>query len=62
LADRLGDDGARVKQFNKGVKGTDRFGSEPGGEAILALRGLWRSEDDRWDRHWNNRPAYRKAA
>jgi hypothetical protein len=51
-----------VKQFNKRVKGTDQFWSEPGVEAILALRSLWLSDDDRWDRYWNTRPAYRKAA
>jgi hypothetical protein len=38
-----------VKPFNKRIKGTDPFWSEPGGEAIR-------------DRHWNNRPAYRKTA
>jgi hypothetical protein len=26
--------------------------------AILGLRSLWLSQDDRWDRHWDNRSAY----
>ena len=51
-----------VKQFNKRVKGTDQFWTEPGVEAILALRSLWLSEDDRWNSYWNNRMAYRIAA
>ncbi len=51
-----------VKQFNKRVKGTEQFWSEPGVECILSLRGLWLSQDDRWTRYWNSRPAYSKAA
>ncbi len=53
---------AGVKQFNKRVKGTDQFWSEPGVEAILALRGLYASQDQRWERYWLSRPAYAKAA
>jgi len=53
-----GDTEAAVKQFNKRAKGTDQFWSEPGVEAVLALRALWISQDGRWDRHWDNRPAY----
>ncbi|MGH3185500.1 MAG: hypothetical protein ACRDOE_26840, partial [Streptosporangiaceae bacterium] len=53
---------AGVKQFNKRVKGTEQFWSEPGVEAILALRGLWVSQDQRWEQHWLSRPAYVKAA
>ena len=52
---------AAVKQFNKRVKGTEQFWGK-GIEAILALRALWRSEDQRWERYWMSRPAYRKAA
>jgi hypothetical protein len=51
-----------VKQFNKRVKGTEQFWSQPGVEAILALRALWLSQDDRWERYWNSRPGYAKAA
>jgi hypothetical protein len=53
---------AGVKQFNKRVKGTDQFWSEPGVESILSLRALWLSQDDRWDRYWASRPAYSRAA
>ncbi len=51
-----------VKQFNKRVKGTEQFWSEPGVETILSLRALWLSQDERWARYWKNRPAYSKAA
>ena len=51
-----------VKQFNKRVKGTEQFWSESGVECILSLRSLWLSQDDRWTRYWNTRPAYRQAA
>jgi hypothetical protein len=43
---------AGVKQFNKRVKGSEQFWSEQGVEAILALRGLWLSQDERWDHYW----------
>ncbi len=51
-----------VKQFNKRVKGTEQFWSLSGVEAILALRALLLSRDGRWERYWNARPAYPKAA
>lgn len=51
-----------VKQFNKRVQGTEQFWSLTGVEAILALRALWLSQDGRWGRYWNTRPAYAKAA
>ena len=53
---------AGVKQFNKRVKGTEQFWSEPGVEAILALRALWVSQDQRWETYWLSRAAYSKAA
>jgi hypothetical protein len=49
---------AGVKQFNKRVKGTEQFWSEPGVEAMLALRALWISQDNRWAKFWNSRTAY----
>jgi len=49
---------AAVKQFNKRVKGTEQFWSEHGIECILAIRGLWLSDDERWDRYWKTRSAY----
>jgi hypothetical protein len=53
-----GETEAAVKQFNKRIKGTEQFWSTEGVEAILGLRGLWLSQDDRWSRYWENRPAY----
>lgn len=53
---------AGVKQFNKRVKGTEQFWSEPGVEAILALRALWLSDDGRWDRYWLGQEPRRSAA
>jgi len=53
-----GETEAAVKQFNKRVKGTEQFWSTDGVEAILGLRALWISQDDRWTNYWDNRPAY----
>jgi hypothetical protein len=50
---------AAVKQFNKRVKGTEQFWGD-GIEPILALRATWIGQDQRWERHWANRPAYVK--
>jgi hypothetical protein len=55
-----GETEAGVKQFNKRVKGTEQFWSEAGIEPILAFRAAWLSQDERWLRHWRNRPAYVK--
>ena len=49
---------AGVKQFNKRVKGTEQFWGEAGVEAVLCLRAMWVSQDERWARYWENRPAY----
>lgn len=51
-----------VKLFNKRVKGTEQFWSLSGVEAILCLRALWLSQDERWERYWETRPAYQQAA
>jgi len=53
-----GETEAAVKQFNKRIKGTEQFWSPEGVEAILALRGLWLSQDTRWDDYWASRPAH----
>lgn len=53
---------AGVKQFNKRVKGTEQFWNPPGIEAMLALRAMWVSQDQRWERYWASRPAYGTAA
>jgi hypothetical protein len=49
---------AAVKQFNKRVKGTEQFWLKERVEPILMLRALWISQDERWRKHWANRPAY----
>ena len=51
-----------VKLFNKRVKGTEQFWNPPQVESILSLRALWLSQDGRWSRYWDNRPAYTMAA
>lgn len=51
-----------VKLFNKRVKGTEQFWSEQGVEAMLALRALWLSQDDRWNHYWLCGHMLRKAA
>jgi len=51
---------AAVKQCNKRVKGTEQFWNEGGVETILMLRTTWMCQDQRWERHWANRPAYSK--
>lgn len=53
-----GETEAAVKQFNKRIKGTEQFWSADGVEAIVTLRALWTSQDQRWENHWENRPAY----
>jgi hypothetical protein len=52
---------AAVKQVNKRVKGSEQFWDPAGVEAVLLLRALWLSQDDRWQNHWSSRPAFRAA-
>jgi hypothetical protein len=58
-----------VKQFNKRVKGTEKFWSETGAEAILQLRADHLSDDEPLQQFWQDRQAeqtgqraYRRAA
>ena len=51
-----------VKLFNKRVKGTEQFWQPKGIEAMLSLRALYLSTDDRWSVYWRSRPAYEKRA
>jgi hypothetical protein len=58
-----------VKQFNQRVKGTEKFWSEEGAEALLQLRGDYLSDNDPLTAFWQARQAkqtgqrtYRKAA
>ena len=42
-----------IKQFNRRVKGTEKFWLEQGVEAVLQVRAAYLSEDDRADRYWS---------
>lgn len=49
-----------IKQFNRRVKGTEKFWVKPGAEAVLQVRAAYLSEDGRTERFWNMpRPRYR---
>jgi hypothetical protein len=49
-----------VKQFNRRVKGTEKFWCESGAEAVLQVRAAYLSEDGRAQRYWSMpRPLYR---
>ena len=56
LADLLGLVESLVKQFNRRVKGTEKFWNENQAETILQLRAAHLSEDDRLAKHMKNRP------
>ena len=45
-----------IKQFNRRVKGTEKFWNEGQAEMILQLRAAQLSEDDRLSKHMKNRP------
>jgi hypothetical protein len=46
-----------VKLFNRRVKGTEKFWSEEGAEAILQLRSDYLSETEPWKEFWERRQA-----
>lgn len=46
-----------VKQFNRRVKGTEKFWSESGAEALLQLRADYLSETEPMERYWEEREA-----
>jgi hypothetical protein len=49
-----------IKQFNRRMKGTEKFWTEAGAEAVLQVRAAYLSEDGRAERYWNMpRPRYR---
>ena len=51
---------SQVKQFNRRVKGTEKFWTEEGAEAVLEVRAAYLSGDGRADRNWAlPRPRYR---
>ena len=45
-----------MKQFNRRVKGTEKFWNEDQAEMILQLRAAQLSEDDRLSKHLKTRP------
>lgn len=45
-----------IKQFNRRVKGTEKFWNPSQAETILQLRAAYLSEDDRLDNHLRTRP------
>jgi len=45
-----------VKQFNRRVKGTEKFWNPTGAETILQLRAAYLCEDERLTKHLNTRP------
>lgn len=51
-----------VKLFGKRVKGTEQFWNVGGAEAILALRSMWLSEDERSTYYWLGQPSKARAA
>jgi hypothetical protein len=58
-----------IKMINRRVKGSEKFWSEPGAEAILQLRADYLSETEIMNRFWLEREAqasygrpYRRAA
>ena len=51
---------SQIKQFNRRVKGTEKFWTEEGAEAVLEVRAAYLSGDGRADRNWAlPRPRYR---
>lgn len=48
-----------IKQYNRRVKGTEKFWVRDGAEAVLQVRAAYLSEDDRAGRHFRNRPRAR---
>jgi hypothetical protein len=45
-----------IKQFNRRVKGTEKYWKPAGGETILQLRAAYLSEDDQLAKHMKSRP------
>ena len=45
-----------VKQFNRRVKGTEKFWNPTQAETILQLRAAYLSEDERLTKHLKSRP------
>jgi hypothetical protein len=50
-----------IKQFNRRVKGSEKFWLESGGEAVLQIRAAYLSSDDRASRLWASARPYQRA-
>jgi len=50
-----------IKQSNQRVKGTEKFWTQDGAEAVLQIRAAYLSEDDRAERFHEQRPRDRAA-
>ena len=50
-----------IKQFNRRVKGTEKFCLEGGGEAALQIRAAYLSADGRAKRIWASSRPYQRA-
>ncbi len=51
---------SQIKQFNRRVKGSEKFWTAEGAEAVLQVRVAYLSQDGRADRNWAlPRPHYR---
>ena len=51
-----------IKQFNKRVKGSEKFWIDNRAEAVLQVRAAYLSEDDRAEQHYGQRALERLAA
>jgi hypothetical protein len=51
-----------IKQFNRRVKGSEKFWLKSGVEAVLQVRAAYLSEDGRTERYWSRPRPYRRAA
>jgi hypothetical protein len=51
-----------IKQFNRRVKGSEKFWLKNGVEAVLQVRAAYLSEDDRAQRYWDRPRPHRRAA
>lgn len=51
-----------IKQFNRRVKGSEKFWLKGGAEAVLQVRAAYLSEDGRADRYWSRPRPRRRAA
>jgi hypothetical protein len=51
-----------IIQLNRRVKGSEKLWLEDGVEAILQLRSVQLSQDERWEQNWSRPRKHRRAA